>query len=176
MGRQRFAHFPRFKNVKYERPHSKTLEVPALAETKGQMALHFKALKYYEILNNRAPKRRQNRFRMELHPFHLMSSVSQPHDLPFLCPGAYFKTFRQRLSFYNKRVVTGCLKGIGQAAINGLPVMKDGGGLAMPDPFGPDHIAPKGIANGLMPQADAHDGNDLIKLPDHFNRNARLLR
>ena len=51
MGRQRFVHFLRLKAVKYERPHSKTLEVPALAGTKGQTALHFKALKYYQDLN-----------------------------------------------------------------------------------------------------------------------------
>jgi len=37
----------RFKAVKYERPHSKTLEIPALAGTQGQMSLHFKALKCY---------------------------------------------------------------------------------------------------------------------------------
>jgi hypothetical protein len=47
-----FLHFLRFKAGKYERPHSKTLEVPALAGTKGQIALHFKALKCYESFNH----------------------------------------------------------------------------------------------------------------------------
>lgn len=55
MGRQRFVHFPRFKTEIYERPHSKTLEVPALAETKGQMALHFKA-RTTKFLMIRLPK------------------------------------------------------------------------------------------------------------------------
>jgi len=39
----------RFKAVKYERPHSKTLEIQALAGTQGQKALHFKALKFYNL-------------------------------------------------------------------------------------------------------------------------------
>ena len=133
MGRQRFVHFPRFKTEIYERPHSKTLEVPALAETKGQMALHFKALKYYEILNDQASERREDRFRVRLYSFHLMFPVSQPHDLPFRYPDTYFKTFWQCLSIYNKRVVTSCLKGIGQATINGLTGMKNKRGLSIVD-------------------------------------------
>jgi len=51
MGRQRFGHFLRFKTVKYERPHPKTWEVPALVGTKRQMAFHFKALKCYQDVN-----------------------------------------------------------------------------------------------------------------------------
>ena len=98
---------------------------------------------------------------MKLDPFHLMSWVSHPHNLAFLGPRAYLETFRQRLSVDDERMVPGCLKGVGQAAVNGLTIMENGGGLAVHDPLGPHHLATKGVSNGLVPQADPHDGNGL---------------
>ncbi len=103
-----------------------------------------------KILKNQAPEGRQNRFGMKLYPFHAIFPVPQPHDLPFLCPSAYLEAFRQPLSIDNQRVVPGRLKGIGQTIINGLTVMKNRRGLAMSDPFSPDHLATKGMPNGLM--------------------------
>ena len=112
---------------------------------------------------------------MKLDAFRLVLPVSQSHDLAFFGPRAYFEAFRHRFSIENERVVSNRLKRIGQPAVDRLTIMKNEGGLAMSDPFGPDDLASKGVSNRLMSQADSHDGNDLAKLPDHFNSHPRFL-
>ena len=104
-----------------------------------------------------------------------MVRVSHPHNLAFLGPRAHLEAFRQCLSVDDERMVPGCLKGVGQAAENGLTIMKNGRGLAMHDSLGPHHCRSKGVSNGLMAQADPHDGNGLVKMSDHLNRDSRFL-
>jgi hypothetical protein len=48
---QCLIYFLRFHVIEYERPHSKTLEAPSLAGTKGKNKLYFKTPKYYFLLN-----------------------------------------------------------------------------------------------------------------------------
>src|SRR5512145_1335840 len=73
-------------------------------------------------------------------------------------------------------MITAGGKRVGQPGVNGSAVMLDGGNLAVHDAPGANDLPAEGVADGLMPQADAHERHRRVELTDDIHRNARLAR
>ena len=112
---------------------------------------------------------------MKLYAFHRIFSMPDTHDFPFLRFGADIQAGGKGIPSQDQGVITACYEGIGEAPVNRPSIVDDPGGLSMHDPFGPDHLGTKGITDCLVSQADPHDWNSLMKLPDHIHADPRFL-
>ncbi|OFX23806.1 MAG: hypothetical protein A2V77_19855 [Anaeromyxobacter sp. RBG_16_69_14] len=67
-------------------------------------------------------------------------------------------------------------EGGGQAGVETLAAVVDRARLAVDDAVVADHLASEGLADGLVPQADAQDGQRSRQVANGWHRDARFLR
>jgi len=92
-----------------------------------------------------------------------------------LGPCGDLQAVRQALLFDHQGVVTGSPIGVVQAAEDAAVLVMDGGGLAVHHLAGMHDAPAKGLADGLMSQADTQDGDPAGEGLDHLHRNTRLV-
>src|SRR5690606_20735943 len=120
-------------------------------------------------------------FGMELNTLHRKLTVAHPHDLVHravlgLGPGGDFKAVREALPLDDEGVVAGRFKGIGKPPEDAPIGVEDRRGLAVHHLAGADHLATKGLADALVAEADAQQGDAPGKVLDGRHRDARLAR
>ena len=96
-------------------------------------------------------------FRVELHAVDRPGPVLHAHDLAVVGPGGDLQVVRQAVALHRQAVVAGGGEGVRQAGEDALAVVVDRAGLAVHQGLGADHLAAKGLADGLVAQADAED-------------------
>jgi hypothetical protein len=108
-----------------------------------------------------------------LDPFYGKSFVAESHDdagavfvvIAFILiiliggPGADFEVLGQGFLFYDQGVVAGGGHGRRESGEDGFAVVLDGAGFAVHEVPGADDLASEGCANGLVPEADAQQGD-----------------
>src|SRR5690606_33669398 len=123
----------------------------------------------------------EDRFRVELHPFHIECLVAQTHDLVHaavvaLRPGDDLEAVWQRLLFNDQRMVTRRGKRTRQAAEHTLAFVIDRRGLAMHHLARAHHLAAEYLAHALLAKADAKDRQLAGKVLDRRHRDAGFVR
>ena len=87
---------------------------------------------------------------MKLDPLDLHLAMPQAHNETIGRGGGDFQAGGEAFTLDDQRMVTGGLKGIGQAFENGPAVVMDLAGLAMHQFRRPDDLAAEGLPDGLM--------------------------
>ncbi len=116
----------------------------------------------------------QNRFGMELHADGGILPVTQAHHLAFRRASAHFQAVRQRLGDDERMVASGRQRRR-QSAEDALPVVDHRRHFAVHQSPGPHHPPAKGLADGLMPQADAQNRQAGSKALDQGQRDAGVV-
>ncbi len=96
---------------------------------------------------------------MELYAPDGQFAVAQAHDFAFGGFGGDFEAVREGGAFDEQGVVAGGLQALGESAEEVFAVMGDGGGLAVHEAVGPDDVSSEVLADGLVAEADAEDGD-----------------
>src|SRR5258708_40311911 len=94
-----------------------------------------------------------DRFGVELSPMPRPAAVREAHDLIVLGPSGDFEFIWQTVSRHRQAVIAGGDETVRHACKEALTPMPDGARLAMHDRVRMDHLASKGLADGLMSQA-----------------------
>ncbi|MNZ47220.1 hypothetical protein D3C78_649270 [compost metagenome] len=118
---------------------------------------------------------------MELHPFYIQGLVPQAHDLVHRTvfkgsPGGHFQALGQGFTLDHQRVVAGHGQRVVEAVKYAQVFVENRAGLAMHDLAGPHDITAKGLANGLVAQADTENRQLAGKVQDSFDGNTGLGR
>ncbi|MNH13845.1 hypothetical protein D3C81_839810 [compost metagenome] len=118
---------------------------------------------------------------MELHPFDVQFFMTQAHDLVYRTifkggPGSQLQAFRQGFTLDHQRVIAGYSQRIVQTGKHTLVLVVYRTGLAMHDLAGTYDIATKGLANGLVTQANAENRQLAGKMQDGLDGNTGLGR
>ena len=103
--------------------------------------------------------RRQNRFRVKLHPKDGVFPMCDAHDLAVIGPRRDFKTIRQRGFFHHQRVISRRLKRSGYVIEDALALMLDHRGFAVHQPGCPDNGPAIGLRDTLMAQTHPENRN-----------------
>jgi len=120
-------------------------------------------------------------FGVELDAFNGQGAMAQAHDDGSIAvvrggAGGDDEVGGQGLLGDDQRVVAGAGEGRFQALEDALAVMIDRAGLAVHQVRGADHLAAEGLADGLMAEADAEDGDFAGHVTDERHQNAGLAR
>ena len=92
--------------------------------------------------------------------------VLHRHDLPVAGAGGDGQAVRQGVLRGGQGVIAGRRDGLGQAPEQGtVQIQLHLGGLAVHELLGVGHHAPKGLADGLVPQAHPQDGESRPPAP-----------
>src|SRR5262249_20776836 len=121
--------------------------------------------------------RSEDGFGMELHSYGGMGGVRERHDFAVVlrhCGDA--QVAGQGLPLDDQGVVAAGLQRSSDAAEDPAPIVSDLRGLAVHHPFGPHHASPEGLADRLMPQANAENWNLPGKLANGRHAHPRLAR
>ena len=140
------------------------------------MRLHFQ-----EVADHLATAFGEHAFRMELHALDGQAAMTQAHDdgAASLAGAVGFRSARGDGEFSGKRifrddegVVAGAGERSGQAGEDALAVVRDGAGFAVHEVLGADDLAAEGLADGLVAEADAEDGDFAGHVPDERHEDA----
>ena len=99
---------------------------------------------------------RGDRFRVKLNALDRQLAMLKPHNRAILKLCGDFKAIRKAFALNNQRMIPGGVKWCRQTCKNAFAVVMHLAHLAMHDLMTPGHSAAKSLADGLMPQADAH--------------------
>src|SRR5262249_5176454 len=109
-----------------------------------------------EILQQLRSFEGQKTLGVELDAMQRPVAVPHAHDLPLVGPGTDHEVgIGEGFPANYQRMVTRCLKRIGQAAENALTVVVDRRRLAVHDADVANHLAAENVPDTLMSQADA---------------------
>jgi hypothetical protein len=118
----------------------------------------------------------QKTFGMELHAEQRFGAVLDGHDFARtvggIAPGGHFQFLGQCVGLDHEAVITGGLKRIVDALKQGAAVVADLIDLAVHESTRADDLSAEGLADGLMPQADAQDRQLAGEFGDTFDRDA----
>src|SRR5690554_5115291 len=119
-------------------------------------------------------------FRVELHPLDGQCFVAHDHDLfhaavAVASPGCHFQTFREAGLLNGQAVVASRLQRVVEAAEYASAVVKHRGYFAVHDTPGADNFTAEYLPNGLVPEADAENGNLAGKVADGLHGNPRFI-
>jgi hypothetical protein len=116
---------------------------------------------------------------MKLHSLDRKLLVTQAHDCVravfFGGPGADFEIGRKILFIHDERVVAGCRHRCRQAGKNCFAVVGNGAGFAVHEVGGANDIPSKSRADGLMPEANAENGNFAGEMANQIDADACIL-
>ena len=98
---------------------------------------------------------------MELDAFDFVAAMAKAHDDAVIGFGGDGEFVRQRLSFYNERVITRGGERIGQTAEDVFSVVMDSAGFAVEKFRRANDLPAERRTNGLVTEANSEDG----KLP-----------
>ena len=115
-----------------------------------------------------------NRFGVELQAINGIFFVFETHDNAVVSPGRRFELVGQIVATHDERVVAGGHEVLWHASKQALLVVVDSRAFAVHDNLGALDDAPKGLPDGLMPEAHAEGGNFETQLFDDGDTNARL--
>src|SRR2546423_660860 len=111
---------------------------------------------------------------MELDAENRMFAMLEPHDLALF--GASGDGQRRILiQFDDEGVVARGAEPIGEASENPFPAVADLGGFAVKRPLGADNSSAESLADALVAEADAENGELARKLANHGKRYSRLI-
>jgi len=111
-----------------------------------------------EVSQQLRPFHRQKALRVELHAVQGPSLVADAHDLPFRGPRGHFEVgVCPRFFFDDQRVVTRRVERIAEAGEDASAIVVDRRNFPVHDPGVADDLAAEGMADALMPEADAED-------------------
>src|SRR3989339_165393 len=113
---------------------------------------------------------------VKLHAFDVEASVFDAHNFAVVGPSGHLQTGRTAGALDRQRMVAVDGKLRGQTGKHTLLCGGDDAGLAVHQLLGPNDLAAKGRAYGLMPQADAQNRQFADKVPNGSHRNARFSR
>jgi len=116
---------------------------------------------------------------MELHSLDRKLFVAKAHDgagsIFLRRPRAHLKLGRQILLLHDQRVVSGRRHRRGQAVKNAFIIVRDCAGFAVHQMRSAHHPSAKRLADGLMSEADAENGNFASEVPDEIDADAGVL-
>lgn len=112
---------------------------------------------------------------VKLNSLHDIIPVPHAHYYAFRRFSTGFETGWKAVTFDDQGMIARCRKGIGQIPVDSLAIMVDEGGLGVDWPASAD-LAPVGVANALMPQAYAQNGDLPANLSHYVITNACLQR
>lgn len=101
-------------------------------------------------------------------------AVGEAHDFAFGGFGGDFEAGGEGFAFDDEGVVAGGFEGAGEASENILACVEDGRGFAVHEARGTDDIAAVNLANALMAEAHAEDGNFSAEFADRVATDAGL--
>ncbi len=113
-------------------------------------------------------------FRVKLHALDGEMAVTHPHDFAIFGLRGNFQAGRQAVALDGQRVIAHHGVRTGQIGEHASAVMGDGAGLAVHDLPRPHDLAAKRGADGLMPQADAQNGQSPGEILQHRHGDTRL--
>lgn len=96
---------------------------------------------------------------MELYAPYGEFAVAQPHDFALGGLGGDLEAVGEGLALDDEGVVAGGGEALGKSAEKVLAVVADGGGLAVHETVGTDDFASEMLSDGLVPEADAEEGD-----------------
>jgi hypothetical protein len=141
----------------------------------GVLGFHWAVL-LEEVLQQIVAALGQDRFRVELHPFDGQGPVAQAHDLAVVGPGGDFQAGRQGLALDGQRMVARAGQRTGQPAKDALVRVLHRRHLAVHQLLRVHDAAAESLADRLMAEADAEQGNPAGKLANRRQRDAGLRR
>src|SRR5688500_12972885 len=98
-----------------------------------------------------------NTFGVELHSVHRPFSVPYSHDDPLVRLGSDFEVPRQALPLDDKRMIARRLEVVRDIGEDAITLVPDARQLAMHQSWRPHHPTAEGLADRLMPEADAEN-------------------
>ena len=117
-----------------------------------------------------------NRLRVKLDTLNRKPAVTQSHNDAVCCSGADLEAVGQAITHYRQGVVANGGEGVGQTLKEPPAVVVDKRGLAVLDFTGAADPGPVAVADALVSQADAQDGEPAPELTDNLIGYAGLLR
>src|SRR5260370_24801679 len=117
------------------------------------------SLQRQKIAEELHPRAGEDGFGVKLHAFDGKIVVAESHDGAVGGFCGDFEIFGQAFAFDDERMVTRRGEARWKAAENRLPVVEDFASLAMKEFRRAHDFSAKGGANGLMPLAEAEDGD-----------------
>ena len=118
----------------------------------------------------------QDGFRVKLHALDRQGFVAHAHDFAVFCPGGDFQAIRQAFALDHQRVVAGAGHRVGQTVKHAEVQMLHRRGLAVHQLLGVDDLATKRLADALVAQTHAKDGNLAGKALDGGHRHTGFQR
>src|SRR5438270_4691210 len=116
----------------------------------------------------------QHRLRVELHAVGPVALVPEAHDDPVMRPGADLELVRDGAGIDHQGMVSSGLEGDRQAREWGPAVVVNPARHPVPRRVAPDRAA-EGLAESLVAEADAQDGQVPGELPDRLERDAGIV-
>src|SRR5207245_11420405 len=102
--------------------------------------------------------------------------MAQAHDRTVRGVGGDLELARQALAVNHQRVIPSSDEALRNLAEDGLAIVHDLAGLTVHDYRRANHATAKGVADGLVAQAHAQDGNFASKAADQLNADPSFLR
>jgi hypothetical protein len=134
----------------------------------------FKTLRIQKILQHLLPVLGENRFGMELDTVDGEVAVGEAHDFAFGGFGGDFEAGREGFAFDDEGMVAGGFEGAREACEDILAGVEDGGGFAVHEAWGADDFAAEDLADALVAETDAQDGDFSAEFADGVATDAGL--
>ena len=126
----------------------------------------FKPLRIQKILKHLLPVLGEDGFGVELDAVDWQVAVGEAHDFAFGGFGGDFEAGGEGFAFDDEGVVAGGFEGAGEAGEDILAGVEDGGGFAVHEARGADDFAAEDLADALVAETDAENGDFSAEFAD----------
>src|SRR6266853_4389699 len=131
--------------------------------------------RFKEVRQQRVTMLGQYRFRMKLNALDRKLAMTHAHDLAVVAFRRDLQALRDAATFDHQRMIAGRGKRIGEPFEDAFAPMGDRRQLAMHHAAGTDDTPTERLADRLVPEAYAEDGNLARETLHHRHRDARFV-